>query len=97
MFLDEPTTGKQIQAFVVKWHGVTGLDSTNASKVVDILSDMASAGVAVVMTIHQPRPDLFRILDRSMLLSGNGQVIWFLSVHRSMPILITDCLFWTSW
>lgn len=61
VFLDEPTTG---------------LDSTNASKVVDILSDMATTGVTIVMSIHQPRPDLFRTLDRAMLLSSIGQVIY---------------------
>eukprot|EP00210_Caulerpa_lentillifera_P005025 g4799.t1 len=61
VFLDEPTTG---------------LDSTNASKVVDILSDMASSGVTIVMSIHQPRPDLFRTLDRAILLSSVGQVIY---------------------
>ncbi|GMH44385.1 hypothetical protein BSKO_12319 [Bryopsis sp. KO-2023] len=61
MFLDEPTTG---------------LDSTNAAKVVDILADMAAAGVTVIITIHQPRPDLFRTIDRVMLLSGLGQVVY---------------------
>ena len=41
MFLDEPTTG---------------LDSSNAAKVVDILAGLGRVGVTVVMSIHQPRP-----------------------------------------
>ena len=57
MFLDEPTTG---------------LDSTNAAKVVDILSDLSRGGVTVVMSIHQPRADIFRLLDRILVLSSFG-------------------------
>lgn len=59
LFLDEPTTG---------------LDSTNAAKVVDIMAELARSGVTVVLSIHQPRPDIFRLMDRVMLLSGEGQV-----------------------
>ena len=55
-------------------HAAAGLDSSNASRVVDILSGLASAGVTVIMTIHQPRPDILRLMDRMLLLSGNGQV-----------------------
>lgn len=60
LLLDEPTTG---------------LDSTNATRVVDILASLAGKqGVTVLLSIHQPRPDLFRLMDRVMLLSGEGQV-----------------------
>ena len=59
LFLDEPTTG---------------LDSTNAAKVVDIMAGLAQQGVTVIMSIHQPRPDIFRLMDRVLLLSGEGQV-----------------------
>ena len=52
----------------------TGLDSSNASRVVDILAGLAGAGVTVIITIHQPRPDILRLMDRMLLLSGNGQV-----------------------
>mmetsp|Transcript_4168 Transcript_4168/g.18720 ORF Transcript_4168/g.18720 Transcript_4168/m.18720 type:complete len:765 (+) Transcript_4168:1000-3294(+) len=61
MFLDEPTTG---------------LDSTNAAKVVDILSGLGSIGVTVLLSIHQPRPDIFRLLDRVLVLSGQGAVVY---------------------
>jgi len=59
LLLDEPTTG---------------LDSTNAARVVDILARLAREGVTVLMSIHQPRPDIFRLMDRAMLLSANGEV-----------------------
>ena len=61
MFLDEPTTG---------------LDSTNAAKVVDILSGLGKNGVTVLLSIHQPRPDIFRLLDRVLELSGSGSVVY---------------------
>ena len=52
-----------------------GLDSTNAARVVDIMARLAhEGGVTVIMSIHQPRPDIFRLMDRAMLLSGNGEV-----------------------
>ena len=68
MFLDEPTTG---------------LDSTNAAKVVDILSGLGSIGVTVVLSIHQPRPDIFRLLDRVLVLSGQGAVVYGGPSHRA--------------
>jgi len=61
MFLDEPTTG---------------LDSTNAAKVVDILSGLGAMGTTVLLSIHQPRPDIFRLLDRVLVLSGEGSVVY---------------------
>ena len=62
MFLDEPTTG---------------LDSTNAAKVVDILSKLGFRhGVTVLLSIHQPRPDIFRLLDRILILSSVGSVVY---------------------
>lgn len=59
MFLDEPTTG---------------LDSTNAAKVVDILSSLTESGITIMMTIHQPRSSFFTMIKRILMLSGNGQV-----------------------
>ena len=61
MFLDEPTTG---------------LDSSNAAKVVDILAALGRVGVTVVMSIHQPRPDIFRLLDRVLVMSGTGRAVY---------------------
>ena len=61
LYLDEPTTG---------------LDSSNASKVVDILGSLAAGGVTAVLSIHQPRPDIFRLLSRVLVLSGAGQMVY---------------------
>ena len=61
MFLDEPTTG---------------LDSTNAAKVVDILSGLGAMGTTVLLSIHQPRPDIFRLLDRVLVLGAEGSVVY---------------------
>ncbi|KAL3154966.1 hypothetical protein ABBQ38_011494 [Trebouxia sp. C0009 RCD-2024] len=70
LLLDEPTTG---------------LDSSNASRVVDILAGLASAGVTVIITIHQPRPDILRLMDRMLLLSGNGQVVYSGPLSQAAP------------
>lgn len=59
LLLDEPTTG---------------LDSTNAARVVEVLAGLAGGGVNVLLSIHQPRPDVLRAMDRLLLMSGDGQV-----------------------
>eukprot|EP00208_Stichococcus_sp_RCC1054_P008188 CAMPEP_0206149676 /NCGR_PEP_ID=MMETSP1473-20131121/37907_1 /ASSEMBLY_ACC=CAM_ASM_001109 /TAXON_ID=1461547 /ORGANISM="Stichococcus sp, Strain RCC1054" /LENGTH=1805 /DNA_ID=CAMNT_0053547157 /DNA_START=182 /DNA_END=5600 /DNA_ORIENTATION=- len=70
LLLDEPTTG---------------LDSSNAAKVVDILAALAEGGVGVVLTIHQPRPDVFRLMHRVLLLSGRGQVVYAGATAQAGP------------
>jgi len=54
----------------------TGLDSTNAAKVVDILAGLSRRGVTCVLSIHQPRPDMFRLLTRVLVLSGDGAMVF---------------------
>ena len=54
----------------------TGLDSSNAARVVDILAGLAAAGVTVIITIHQPRPDVFNLMQRVMILSGDGRLVY---------------------
>ena len=61
LMLDEPTTG---------------LDSTNAAKMVDILTGLVHAGVTVLISIHQPRADVFRMLTRVLILSGEGTTVY---------------------
>lgn len=53
-----------------------GLDSSNAARVVDILAGLAAAGVTVIITIHQPRPDVFNLMQRVMILSGDGRLVY---------------------
>jgi ABC-type multidrug transport system ATPase subunit len=61
LFLDEPTTG---------------LDATNAKQVVNILAHLSSHSINVMLSIHQPRPDILRLLQRVLLLSSSGTLVY---------------------
>mmetsp|Transcript_22969 Transcript_22969/g.60686 ORF Transcript_22969/g.60686 Transcript_22969/m.60686 type:complete len:503 (-) Transcript_22969:355-1863(-) len=61
LFLDEPTTG---------------LDSTNAVNVVQIVSRIAARGTTVAMSIHQPRLEIFQLLRRVVLLARGGVIVY---------------------
>ena len=61
MFLDEPTTG---------------LDSTNAATMVELLASLGKQGVIVVLSIHQPRSDIFQLMERVLVLSSQGQMVY---------------------
>lgn len=65
LFLDEPTSG---------------LDSFTASKVVEILKQLAETGRTVVATIHQPSAETFFMFDNLLLLS-EGSVMYHGPVH----------------
>jgi ABC-type multidrug transport system ATPase subunit len=54
LFLDEPTTG---------------LDSTNADRVIEICSHLAYMGKTVVATLHSPSSQMFAKFDRLMLMA----------------------------
>ena len=56
LLVDEPTTG---------------LDATSAKRVVAILAHLAGAGVAVVLSIHQPRADIFAMMSHVLLLASH--------------------------
>lgn len=62
----------------------SGLDSTSASRVVDILVNLAAAGTSVVCTIHQPSSDVFHRMHKLLLLSA-GRVMYFGSTHGVVP------------
>lgn len=53
VFLDEPTTG---------------LDSTTALQVIQLLKKLANAGRTIVSTIHQPSSEIFDQFDKLILL-----------------------------
>ena len=57
IFADEPTTG---------------LDAFQADKVMGVLKELASSGVTVLVTIHQPRASIFAQLDDLTLVSALG-------------------------
>jgi ABC-type multidrug transport system ATPase subunit len=54
LFLDEPTTG---------------LDSTSAFQVIKTLQNLARKGRTIIVTIHQPRSEIWDLFDNVILLS----------------------------
>ncbi|XP_055986566.1 ATP-binding cassette sub-family G member 5 [Sorex fumeus] len=54
MLLDEPTTG---------------LDCATANHIVSLLAELARRGRVVVLTIHQPRSELFQLFDKIAIMS----------------------------
>ena len=60
-FLDEPTSG---------------LDSTTSIELIEQLKQMTNAGMTVVMVIHQPRYEIFEMIDDVLLLGQNGKPVY---------------------
>src|SRR5947207_5129421 len=54
LFLDEPTTG---------------LSSYDAFQVVKVLRELGNSGKTVVLTIHQPSIDIFKVFDNLAMVS----------------------------
>lgn len=61
VFMDEPTTS---------------MDTFTAEKIIEIIRKLASKGRTIIATIHQPNTDIYKKLDRLMLLSY-GHTIYF--------------------
>ena len=62
LFLDEPTSG---------------LDATSTLEVLNVLHALAQDGKTIVMTIHQPRQEAFRLFDMVILLAKGGKLAYF--------------------
>ncbi|KAG5421957.1 hypothetical protein I9W82_001050 [Candida metapsilosis] len=64
LFLDEPTTG---------------LDTSSSLKLVQLLHKLASNtyGITVILSIHQPRPEICDLFDKVCLLTKGGRLIYF--------------------
>ncbi|XP_075392158.1 ATP-binding cassette sub-family G member 5 [Tenrec ecaudatus] len=60
MLLDEPTTG---------------LDCMTANQIVVLLSELAHRDRIVILTIHQPRSELFQLFDKIAILS-HGELVF---------------------
>lgn len=60
IFLDEPTSG---------------LDATAASSIMGTLKALARLGISVIVIIHQPRMEIFEMLD-GLILLANGQILY---------------------
>ncbi len=62
LFLDEPTSG---------------LDATSTLEVLQVLRGLADEGKTIIMTIHQPRVEAFRLVDMLLLLAKGGKLAYF--------------------
>ena len=61
LFLDEPTTG---------------LDASSAMNVTKLIREVAEKGLTCVAVIHQPRGEIFRLLDEILILIPGGKVAY---------------------
>ncbi len=61
LFLDEPTTG---------------IDSSSALNVAHIVSNLAKSGLTCVAVIHQPRAEIFSLIDDMIILTRGGRVAY---------------------
>ncbi|EMP42590.1 ATP-binding cassette sub-family G member 5 [Chelonia mydas] len=74
MLLDEPTTG---------------LDCMTANQIVLLLSELARQDRIVIITIHQPRSELFRLFDKIAIMSF-GELV-FCGDPSEMITFFSDC------
>lgn len=70
LFLDEPTTG---------------LDASSAFQLVRTLKNLAAKGRTVIVTIHQPRSEIWGLFDNLILLSRGGSPVYSGPVAESLP------------
>ncbi|XP_065903806.1 broad substrate specificity ATP-binding cassette transporter ABCG2-like [Dysidea avara] len=75
LFLDEPTTG---------------LDTTTAESVIQILHNLSKDGRVIIMSIHQPRYSIFKLFDQLTLLSRG--VVIYTGVGRATLPYFTNTL-----
>ncbi len=68
LFLDEVTTG---------------LDATSAFQLIRTLKKLAAKGRTIIVTIHQPRSEIWGLFDRLILLTGGSPIF---------SGLVSDCL-----
>lgn len=73
LFLDEPTSG---------------LDSQSSWSIVSFLRKLASAGQAILCTIHQPSAILFQEFDRLLFLARGGKTVYFGEVGNDSSSLL---------
>ncbi|KAI8784889.1 ATP-binding cassette sub-family G member 5 [Biomphalaria glabrata] len=73
LLLDEPTSG---------------LDAFTAHHLVQSLADLAHKGKLVIMSIHQPRSDIFRLLDKIAILTM-GQLAFLGRPDQMVPYFTT--------
>ncbi|MFC2138598.1 ATP-binding cassette domain-containing protein [Bacteroidota bacterium] len=61
LFLDEPTSG---------------LSSRDSENIMDLLKELALKGKLVIVVIHQPSSEIFKMFDRLIILDTGGHLIY---------------------
>lgn len=103
LFCDEPTTGEppQLNYVPANLFG-QGLDAHSAFQIVQTLKNLARSGRTVIISIHAPRSEIWRLFDRVVLLSkgatlysgpANGAVSYFKGVGYIMPSFVNPAEF----
>ena len=54
----------------------TGLSSTDSENVMQLLKDLSLQGKIVIINIHQPSSDIFKMLDKLLILDKGGYTIY---------------------
>jgi ABC-type multidrug transport system ATPase subunit len=62
LFVDEPTSG---------------LSSTDSEMVMDILKKQTRKGKLLVVNIHQPSSDIFKLFDKILIMDRGGRVVYY--------------------
>lgn len=62
LFVDEPTSG---------------LSSTDSDLIIDLLIEQTQKGKLVVMNIHQPSSDIFKLFDKLIVIDKGGRIIFY--------------------
>ena len=65
-----------------------GLDASSSLSVLKTLHCLAQSGRAIILTIHQPRIEIFHMFDKILLIC-NGQVAYFGSPFKAMNYFTT--------
>jgi len=68
-FLDEPTSG---------------LDSTTSIELISTLKQMTENGMTIVMVIHQPRYEIFNMIDDILFMGANGRPVYLGASHSCL-------------
>ncbi len=62
LFVDEPTSG---------------LSSNDSEKIIDLLKQQTHKGKLVIINIHQPSSDIFKMLDNLLVLDKGGRPVYY--------------------
>ena len=63
-----------IVVFILFLEPTSGLDSTSARSLIDILRELASMGKTIITSIHQPSSHIFQSFDKLTLLASERTI-----------------------